>query len=73
MNNRKPRSEIAKDALANLNLKIEIARESRKVEDIYLAKGILIGLEDARLFHGAEGDAARRKLKSSIEELLKSE
>lgn len=72
MINRKPRSEIAKDALAELEAKIIVARETKKTEDAYLARGILLGLDLARLFHGAEGDASKRKLKASIDELIPS-
>ncbi|WP_219096128.1 hypothetical protein [Pseudomonas sp. UMAB-40] len=72
MISRKPRSEIAKDALAELDAKIKVARETGKQEDAILAKGILLGLDYARLFHGAEGDASKRKLKASIEELIPS-
>jgi hypothetical protein len=70
--NRKPRSEIAKDALAELDAKIKVAKETGNPEDVYLAKGILRGLDLARLFHGAEGDASKRKLKASIEDLIPS-
>ncbi|MGO4801053.1 hypothetical protein ACEN2T_17385 [Pseudomonas sp. W22_MBD1_FP4] len=69
---RKPRSEIQKNAVAELEAKIKHAQETRDPMDAVLAKGILRGLDLAQLFHGAEGVSNLRKLQASIDKLIPS-
>ncbi|NWD57117.1 hypothetical protein HX878_20515 [Pseudomonas veronii] len=69
---RKPRSEIQKKAVAELEAKIKHAKETCDPMDAVLAKGILRGLDLAELFHGAEGLSNLRKLQASIDKLTPS-
>ena len=69
---RKPRSEIKNDAVAELDARIKHAHETGDIEDAREVKGILKGLELARLFHGAEAMAEFRQLQRSVGKLFPS-
>lgn len=58
---RKPRSEIGKNALAVLSDKVKCATETGAEKDVFLAKGILMGLELAEMLRSGTQAAEEAK------------
>lgn len=68
---RKPRSEIGKNALAVLSDKVNSALETGAVKDVYLAKGILLGLELAEMLrNGTPAAEEVKKHRVTLDSLI---
>jgi hypothetical protein len=61
MQGRKPRSEIGKNALSVLSVKVENAIETGDPKDVYLAQGLLMGLDLAEMLRPGTKDAEHAK------------
>lgn len=71
MQGRKPRSEIGKNALTVLSEKVDCAAETGLSKDIYLAKGVLLGLDLAEMLRPGTKDADHaNKHKTTINALI---